>query len=145
MSVQKTGAMRRYGKEMLFYWKVRFGRVHRMVWLTQLMTAADVELKSASAKELAHLVLTPSSRPKITILYRILPRYTTTTASDYIYRAPGAVLQHHLDGERKRDIVKEDRYLRPDLRLGSSDVGVRMVAGVVEWFADWIGGEGPSA
>ncbi|OWZ52607.1 hypothetical protein C368_04837 [Cryptococcus neoformans 125.91] len=104
----------------------------------------NVELKSTSAKELAHLVLTPSSRPKITILYRILPRYVTTMASDYIYRAPGAV-PHHLDGERKRDIIKEDRYMRPDLRLGSSDVGVRKVAAVVEWFADWIGGEGHSA
>lgn len=104
----------------------------------------NVELKSTSAKELAHLVLTPSSRPKIIILYRILPRYVTTMASDYIYRAPGAV-PHHLDGERKRDIIKEDRYMRPDLRLGSSDVGVRKVAAVVEWFADWIGGEGHSA
>ncbi|OXG35925.1 hypothetical protein C360_02527 [Cryptococcus neoformans Bt15] len=104
----------------------------------------NVELKSTSAKELAHLVLTPSSRPKITILYRILPRYVTTMASDYIYRAPGAV-PHHLDGETKRDIIKEDRYMRPDLRLGSSDVGVRKVAAVVEWFADWIGGEGHSA
>lgn len=108
------------------------------------MIVADVELKSASAKELPHLVLTPFSRPKLTILYRTLPRYITTTASDYIYRAPGAVLRH-LDSERKRDMVKEDRYLRPDLRLGSSDVGVRKVAEVVEWFADWLGAEGPSA
>lgn len=108
------------------------------------MIVADVELKSASAKELPHLVLTPFSRPKLTILYRTLPRYITTTASDYIYRAPGAV-SRHLDSERKRDMVKEDRYLRPDLRLGSSDVGVRKVAEVVEWFADWIGAERPSA
>lgn len=121
-----------------------FWKGYRMIWTTKLTTVADVELKSTSAKELAHLVLTPSSRPKITILYRILPRYVTTMASDYIYRAPGAV-PHHLDGETKRDIIKEDRYMRPDLRLGSSDVGVRKVAAVVEWFADWIGGEGHSA
>lgn len=34
-----------------------------------------------------------------------------------------------------------DKALRPDLRLGRSDPGVRKVAEVVRWFAEWVGGE----
>ncbi|WVQ80043.1 hypothetical protein IAT38_002144 [Cryptococcus sp. DSM 104549] len=104
----------------------------------------NVEFKPASNKETAHLVLTPSNSPRITVLYRSLPRYTTGAKSDYIYRAPNAAAPWAAGKEDKRMMVHEDRQLRPDLRLGRSDMGVRKVAEVVRWFAMWVGGEAPS-
>jgi len=40
-------------------------------------------------------------------------------------------------------VVPGDRELRPDLRLGRSDLGVRRVGEVVKWFAGFIGGDAP--
>lgn len=40
-------------------------------------------------------------------------------------------------------MVPEDRAFRPDLRLARSDAGVRKVAEVARWFAEWVGGEAP--
>ena len=44
---------------------------------------------------------------------------------------------------KDRIMDQGDKALRPDLRLARSDPGVRKVAEVVRWFADWVGGEGP--
>nr|XP_031863996.1 uncharacterized protein CI109_000640 [Kwoniella shandongensis]KAA5531068.1 hypothetical protein CI109_000640 [Kwoniella shandongensis] len=101
----------------------------------------NIEFKPATSKEPFHLVLTPHNTPKMTILFRTLPRCTTpATTSDYIYKPRlGGVQQH---GQGKGKIWPEDAALRPDLRLGRSDAGVRKVAEVVRWFAEWVGGEG---
>ena len=40
-------------------------------------------------------------------------------------------------------MVQKDRLLRPDLRLGRSDMGVRKVAEIARWFAQLIGGDVP--
>jgi hypothetical protein len=40
-------------------------------------------------------------------------------------------------------MVPEDKSQRPDLRIGRSDPGIRRVAEVARWFADWVGGEPP--
>jgi hypothetical protein len=40
---------------------------------------------------------------------------------------------------RTMPYTHEDRRLRPDLRLGKSDVGVRKVGAVVEWFERMAG------
>ncbi|ODN90761.1 hypothetical protein L198_06077 [Cryptococcus wingfieldii CBS 7118] len=96
----------------------------------------NVELKPASAREPPHLNITPSTNPKITILFRTIPSFTTASRSDYIYRRPNTILPDY--GEKK-EVVKGDRQLRPDLRLGKSDVGIRKVGDVVAWFEEWLG------
>ncbi|WVQ72066.1 hypothetical protein IAR50_001610 [Cryptococcus sp. DSM 104548] len=96
----------------------------------------NVELKPASAREPPHLNITPATNPKITILFRTIPSFTTASRSDYIYRRPNTILP---DLGEKREVVKEDRQLRPDLRLGRNDVGIRKVGDVVAWFEQWLG------
>ena len=109
----------------------------------------DVDYKPATTHEPAHLsISTPSFRtaasPKVTILYRTLPQRQTraavTSASDYL--PPHlAVIRHHVHDEEA--IVPEDKALRPDLRLERSDMGIRKVREVADWFARWVGGAGP--
>jgi len=81
------------------------------------------------------IVISPNqgSTPKMTVLYRTLPRYLITVESKY-----GQAM------ESKKRMVPEDKSLRPDLRIGRSDVAIRRVGEYVEWFANWVGGEGPA-
>ncbi|WWC90521.1 uncharacterized protein L201_005457 [Kwoniella dendrophila CBS 6074] len=104
----------------------------------------NVELKTATVKEPSQLSLSPNHSPKITILYRTLPRYESVSRTDYIYRPPkpiGGVEEGKV--KDRGEIVLEDKILRPDLRLGRSEAGVRKVESIVKWFANWVGGEGP--
>jgi len=41
------------------------------------------------------------------------------------------------------NMMAEDRALRPDLRVGRSDAGVRRIAEIAKWFAEWVNGNGP--
>lgn len=111
----------------------------------------DVEYKPQTAKDPPQLSISPnpSLPPRITVLYRTLPRYTTVSRSDYAYlprdRLEAQLLhQHRGQNERERKMDQVDRFFRPDLRLARSDPGVKKVAEVVRWFAEWVGGEGPS-
>jgi hypothetical protein len=112
----------------------------------------DVDYKPATTHEPAHLsISTPSFRtaasPKVTILYRTLPQRqrqaAVASASDYL--PPHLrVLRHQ--GHQAHDeeaILPEDKALKPDLRLERSDMGIRKVREVADWFARWVGGEGP--
>ena len=103
---------------------------------SSLNRMVDVEFKPATRKDKAQIVLspTPSFSPKPVILYRTLPRYTGE--NDHVYRPAGP-------GRPGQKIVSEDKALRPDLRLGRSDPGVRRVADTVAWFSAWVGGQGP--
>lgn len=77
--------------------------------------------------------------PQPTVLFRTLPR-RDALADDYVYR-PGA-----RGAQQQDEMMPEDRALRPDLgTLARSDIGVRRVAEMVQWCAEWVGGEGPSA
>jgi hypothetical protein len=82
----------------------------------------------------AQITISVNSKPlpKITILYRTLPRYTS--GNDYAYTTKDS------SGAK---VLQEDRLLRPDLRLGRSDLGVRKVGEIGRWFAGFIGGEAP--
>ncbi|WVQ95109.1 hypothetical protein IAU59_002203 [Kwoniella sp. CBS 9459] len=118
----------------------------------------NIEYKPTTSKEPAHLSLSSHHSAKITILYRTLPRYQPST-SDYIYQPPrphqprlGMIrattttavnLKPQAAPGKTATMRIEDRMLRPDLRVGRSDAGVKRVEGVVRWFAEWIGGEGP--
>ncbi|OCF32725.1 hypothetical protein I316_05646 [Kwoniella heveanensis BCC8398] len=120
----------------------------------------NIEYKPTTLKEPAHLSLSSHHAPKITILYRTLPRYQSApTASDYIYKLPQpqqprlgmlrststSKAQMSAGGSSsKGTMLREDKALRPDLRVGRSDAGVKRVEGVVRWFAHWIGGEAPT-
>ncbi|WVF67519.1 hypothetical protein IAT40_002275 [Kwoniella sp. CBS 6097] len=114
----------------------------------------NIEYKPTTPKEPAHLSVSAHHSPKITILYRTLPRYQPTT-NDYIYSPPPNPRLGMTRSTSKpqafaskytstRTMSREDRALRPDLRVGRSDAGVKRVEGVVRWFAEWIGGEGPT-
>ncbi|WVR09474.1 hypothetical protein IAU60_006541 [Kwoniella sp. DSM 27419] len=98
----------------------------------------NVELRPSSPKEPAHLSLSVSNSPKITILYRTLPRYYSDP-KDYVYHQSSG----RLDDAYKGSMLKEDRALRPDLRVGRSDAGVKRVDGVARWFAEWVDGKAP--
>lgn len=103
------------------------------------MLTADAEFQPATPTAEAQLVLSPrgAGPPQPTVLFRTLPR-REAVADDYVYRpgARGAALQ--------QEITPEDRALRPDLGvLAHSDVGVRRVAEMAQWCAEWVGGEGP--
>ncbi|WVN86213.1 uncharacterized protein L203_101374 [Cryptococcus depauperatus CBS 7841] len=103
----------------------------------------NVELKPSSAREGPHLVLACSNSPKVTVLYRTLARYTTPTLLDYAQRSQAAMPAQDVEaGSLKsfRKVVKEDKLLRPDLRLGKSDMGVRVVGDTVAWFESWLSG-----
>ncbi|WWC63449.1 uncharacterized protein I303_106052 [Kwoniella dejecticola CBS 10117] len=98
----------------------------------------NIELKPFTSKEPTHLSISPHHIPKITILYRTLPRYETSR-NDYIYRpAPQA------DAAQKGRMILEDKMLRPDLRLGRSEAGIRKVEGIARWFAGFVAGEAPA-
>ncbi|KAL7422437.1 hypothetical protein Q5752_003085 [Cryptotrichosporon argae] len=86
----------------------------------------NAELKHATARNPAHLSLTASARPRVTILYRTLPR---RLANPYVAAAAA---------DARAAIVDEDRRLRPDLRV-TGDAGVRRVAESARWLADWLG------
>lgn len=83
---------------------------------------ADIDVEWRESKDSAHLTTTSSS--SITILYRTMPRYDS----------------HLALGKR---MMLKDQLLRPDLRLGRSDPGIRKVAEVAKWFAEWMEGEPP--
>ncbi|KAK8854650.1 hypothetical protein IAR55_003389 [Kwoniella newhampshirensis] len=107
----------------------------------------NIEYKHATNIESSHLILTPHNAPKITILFRTVPRYATFSKTDYLYRqqshpAGGVRKGAPEDGEKGRSMLPEDRAVRPDLRLGRSDAGIRKVGEIVRWFAEWVGGEG---
>ena len=57
--------------------------------------------------------------------------------SDYVYRPKLPALP------KTSALLPEDKALRPDLRLGRSDPGVRKVEEYARWFADWVGGDAP--
>jgi hypothetical protein len=40
-------------------------------------------------------------------------------------------------------MVPQDRALRPDLSLARSDPGIRRIAELAHWCAEWVGGEAP--
>jgi hypothetical protein len=92
-----------------------------------------VEFKQATSRDKDQIVLSPSqgNAPKMTVLYRTLPRYTIVVQSKY---------GQAVDTDKK--MVQVDKGLRPDLRIGRSDLGIRKVGEVVDWFAEWVGGEG---
>ena len=77
---------------------------------------ADAEYRRAG-REPAQLVLSPTSSPRMTILYRTLPKTLH-------------------DG----DMGPADRALRPDLHLARNDAVVRKVAELARWVAAWVGG-----
>jgi hypothetical protein len=94
--------------------------------------AIDVTFKPPTPTDPAQITISSSPPPKITILYRTLPRYSGGNAYAYTTKNdPGA------------KVVMEDRVLRPDLRLGRSDLGVRKVGEIVKWFSGFIGGDFP--
>lgn len=107
----------------------------------------DVEYRSANTKEPACLTISTSPsgpQPRITILYRTLPRRASPT--DYLpSRNPHQLRNFHEEGRacRSSAFIAEDALLRPDLTLGRSDPGVRRVAEWARWFAEWVGGEMP--
>ncbi|WVW85445.1 hypothetical protein I302_107483 [Kwoniella bestiolae CBS 10118] len=105
----------------------------------------NVEHKSSTSKEPSHISISPHHSPKITILYRTLPRYESSSRNDYIYQPPNRVgASMNVGEERARGrMLLEDKMLRPDLRLGRSEIGIRRVEGVARWFAGFVGGEGP--
>lgn len=87
-----------------------------------------------TSKDPAQLVVSDQTRPRITILYRTLPRYHAAH-NDYI---------HANKDQEGAKMIHEDRLLRPDLRLSRSDMGVRKVAEIARWFAQLIGGDAPA-
>lgn len=107
---------------------------------------ADAEFQPATPNSdpprEAQLVLSPkngASPPQPTVLFRTLPR-RDAVADDYVYR-PGA-----RGAQRQEEMRPEDRALRPDFgTLARSDIGVRRVAEMAQWCAEWVGGEGPSS
>ncbi|ORX38397.1 hypothetical protein BD324DRAFT_354081 [Kockovaella imperatae] len=101
-----------------------------------------VQFKPSTAKEKAHLVLssTRAHSPSVTVVYRTLPRYRDALGAykaQPVRRQPAAVLT------RAATMDPHDRLLRPDLRLGRSDAGIRKVAEIARWFAEWVGGDAP--
>ena len=97
-----------------------------------------VQFKPASTREKAHLALssTKTHSPSVTVVYRTLPRYGGM--DDYKPSTRGRRSTAPRGG-----MDPQDKLLRPDLRLGRSDAGVRKVAEVARWFAEWVGGEPP--
>jgi hypothetical protein len=83
--------------------------------------------------------------PSLRVLYRTLPRYETTTVDDYRYKGsrPGRPSPEVDLPATSRDMLAADRALRPDMRLGRSDVAIRKVGELAQWFAAWVGGEAP--
>ncbi|KAL1413037.1 hypothetical protein Q8F55_000786 [Vanrija albida] len=107
-----------------------------------LIQDASFRPASPATGEGAQLVLSPTGGqlPAAPIvLFRTLPRYSAILG-DYVYRpgARGAVAA----GDRG-DMMEEDARLRPDLRLARSDPGMRRVADMARWCAEWVGGEAP--
>ena len=97
---------------------------------------ADAEFRPGSKKDKPQLVLSSSNpQTKATVLYRTLPRFTGRT--DYDRASPTG---KHAGGADGAKMVPEDKALRPDLRMARSDPGVRRVADMARWFADWVGG-----
>ncbi|OCF57606.1 hypothetical protein L486_05065 [Kwoniella mangroviensis CBS 10435] len=105
----------------------------------------NVEYKPLTAKEPSHISISPHHSPKITILYRTLPRYESAARNDYIYQPPTRLGKPPTTGGKgtRGRMLLEDKMLRPDLRLGRSEVGIRRVEGIARWFAEFVGGEGP--
>ena len=103
---------------------------------TDAELSPDAEYRPGSKKDRPQLVLYASSPPpKATVLYRTLPRYIGRM--DYERASPIGRRRQGADGAR---MVPEDKALRPDLRMARSDPGVRRVADMARWFADWAGG-----
>ncbi|WVQ68421.1 uncharacterized protein L199_006629 [Kwoniella botswanensis] len=105
----------------------------------------NVEYKPSTAKESSHISISPHHSPKITILYRTLPRYESAARNDYIYQPPTRLGKPPTTGGKgtRGRMLLEDKMLRPDLRLGRSEIGIRRVEGIAKWFAEFVGGEGP--
>ena len=80
-----------------------------------------------------------ASSPRITVLYRTLPRRQPASGLAENYAIPRFGVPR-----REEDVlVPEDAALRPDLRLERSDMGIRRVKEVADWFARWVDGEAP--
>jgi hypothetical protein len=94
---------------------------------------SDVTFKPSTTTDAAQITISSTPPSKITILYRTLPRY----------HLPSNPYAHITSNENGAKVVPGDRELRPDLRLGRSDLGVRRVGEVVKWFAGFIGGDAP--
>lgn len=104
------------------------------------LTSTDVEFRPASKRDKAQLVLSTSfPTPRPVVLYRTMPRFTS--AANYVRSSPR--IRGYVQARASGKMTPEDRALRPDLRIGRSDPGIRRVAETVKWFADWVGGEGP--
>lgn len=99
-----------------------------------MLICTDVRFTRATPKDPAHITISDQTRPRITVLYRTIPRYHSAVNA----------YQHTTKDQAGAKMVPEDRLLRPDLRLGRSDMGVRKVGEVVRWFANFIGGDAPA-
>lgn len=103
--------------------------------------SADAEYRPATTKDPAHLSASTLNNSKMSILYRTLPRQAH--ANPYVHRAPRVSRTRSDSQSQEVKFEAEDVALRPDLRLGRSDPGVRRVAEMARWFADWVGGVPP--
>lgn len=112
---------------------------------------SDVEYRAPTSKDPATITISrsPNSliQPKISILFRTLPR-RTAARSDYLPPRSTRDKSRNFGrfGEMPPPVARmmaEDEALRPDLRLSRSDAGVRKVAEWARWFANWVGGEPP--
>lgn len=99
-----------------------------------LADGTGVKFTPRTTTDPAHITISDQGRPKITVLYRTLPRYHAAH-SEYV---------HAIKDQAGAKVAHGDRLLRPDLRLGRSDMGVRKVAEVARWLAELIGGDAPS-
>lgn len=124
----QKGRYRPFGKYVLSSGSLSFWRP-----ASSSLTGADVKFSRASKKDPAQITISDQTRPKVTILYRTLPRYSAQNP-----------YQHTTKDHPGAKVVPQDRLLRPDLRLSRSDMGVRKVAEVARWFAQFIGGDGPA-
>lgn len=101
--------------------------------MEELIHVIDVTYKPPLADQSAQISISSIPPSKIQILYRTLPDYHLPS-NPYIHTTAESI------GAK---VVPEDRELRPDLRLGRSDLGVRRVGEIVRWFAGFIGGDAP--
>lgn len=103
------------------------------------LSASDVSFSAATGTQGPRITLSPSggSVPEPIVLYRTLPRYATNK-SDYVYQSDAARVA---ESPNRGEMSSEDRAFRPHLRL--SDPGLRLVAKMAEWCAQWVGGEPP--